>query len=132
MNKKRIHNIYHDFLGYSPITTRLYEKICAAWNLNAQEFMELRIGGTPSLKLNWTYCNELSKVYGGLLDVPGFKSHPFGGFLLDIDARLSSFGFLLPERRADKLITALRVYRCVEDARPFVLRTRKENICVAA
>ena len=129
---QRLHNIYFQFLVWSQVSPKLFEKICATWNLNAQEFSELRIGGIPSSKLNWIYCDRLFQEYGDLSDVPGFKPHPFGGFLLDVDERLSSYGLLLPVRNTGKLITALRVYRCISDARPFVLRTRKESVCVTA
>lgn len=125
--EQRINDVYRAFLCYSPMGKWLHDKIIAEWDLDEQQFSELLIGGVPSEWRNILYCSEVFKQYGDLSDIPGFYQHELGGFLLDISPQYENTGFLLPIRNSRKLITAIQVYRYVGDARPFILRNRKET-----
>lgn len=131
-NKERIHDVYYEFLCYSPIGKWVHNKIIVEWELDEQQFSELLFAGIPSEWRNILYCSHLFQKYGDLSNIPGFYKHVLGGFLLDISPQYENTGFLLPIRNPHKLITAIQVYRYVSDPRPFILRNRKEADRAAA
>jgi hypothetical protein len=97
---------------------------------------EQKIVGIPNGLLNALICSELSKRFstvelklcGCFVRIRDFDLD--GGICeawrIDLDENLSRRGFIVPVIDREKLIEGLRVFRYLNDSRPFMLRTRKE------
>lgn len=99
---------------------------------------ENQIVPLPNDVLNTIVCTELQKELErkSLLACEGFiesRATDGNGVIrktvrldFDVDSKIIGRGFMLPVYR-NGLISALKVFRHPEDAKPFILRTRKEH-----
>lgn len=96
----------------------------------ANVIFDKRIVTVPDDDLNITVCDQLEREFSrtDLLSCNGFILEDSIFLWLDLYCRLSERGFLMPFfNSASGLITALRVFRRLNDEFPFVLRSRRKQ-----